>query len=97
MEYEATKDGRIKQTAWLKIDPTVIRLPGTKITLDVSNKGGIIPKEAMDALESLDCEVIYSRTDWNDAEIKERRKAAKKCELLIPEIVPLKYIMNLDG
>lgn len=97
MEYEAKKDGRIERTAWLKIDPSVLRIPGAKITFEVSNKSGVIPIDAVKALENLDHEVIYNRTDWTDVEIKERRKAAKKCEILVPDIVSLRYVLNLDG
>lgn len=43
----------------------------------------------------IDFEVLYSRTDWTKAEIKARLLKAKKCEVLVPRIVPIKYIRNI--
>ncbi len=97
MEFTARRQGRIDQTSWLKIDPNVIRTPGTKVSFDVSNKSGIIPRDVKDAISHIDHEVIYHHTDWTDGAIKERLKSAKKCEILIPNMVPLKFILNPNG
>lgn len=62
------------------------------MTDGVSNKSSVTPLPAADLIPKLDLEVIYSRTDWNDPAINERLKAAERCEILVPDCVPLKYI-----
>lgn len=94
MEFRAKEDGRIAQTRFLKIDPTVILLDGVRISLEVSNKAGANIKPAAEALDDIDFEVIYVRTDWKDAAIKERMKIARLYEILVPDCVPLQYITN---
>ena len=42
-----------------------------------------------EAVQALDFSVIYDRTDWRDPQIQERRKLAKKYELLVPSHIPL--------
>ena len=95
MEYLAKKEGRIVQSRLLKIRPDIIHLNGVRISLEVSNKAGAVIKPAADALDDIDLEVIYTRTNWKDEAIQKRLKAAKLREILIPDHVPVEYIMNL--
>ena len=37
-------------------------------------------------------QVLYTRMDWNVAEIQERLQAAEKCEILVPDHVPMNYL-----
>lgn len=97
MEYLARQDGRIENIFYLRIDPSVIKFPGVMITNDVSNKSGVLPQSASDMLDEIDLEVLYDRTDWNDPAIQERLKAAEKSEVLIPDHVPVAYIVNLGN
>ena len=97
MEYVARRDGRIKEVIYLQIRPDVIKLPGAQITTDVANKAGVVPGPVLEMLSTLDHQVLYRRTDWHDETIKERLKAADKCEILIPNHVPLPYILNVNG
>ena len=68
MIFYAMNEGRITDLKYLRIKPSVIRLPNTKITLDVSNKAGVVPRPAEELLANLDLEVMYTRTDWNDVD-----------------------------
>ena len=43
----------------------------------------------------IDFTVLYTRTDWSDPAIQERLKAAEKCEVLVPELIPLSHIRNI--
>jgi len=92
MEYIAKQQGRIRESCFLKIKPAVLRTFGTLISKDVSNKAGanLGPIESM--IENIDLEVIYTRADWRDENVKERLKAAKKSEALIPLSIPLNLI-----
>lgn len=97
MEYPAINEGRIEQIFYLRVDPSVIKLPEAMITNDVSNKRGVSPQSANRMLDEIDLEVLYERTNWNDPVIQERLKAAEKFELLIPDHVPVAYITNLGN
>jgi hypothetical protein len=95
MEYLARQDGRIGDSIFLEIHPSVMQFPGVMFTSDVSNKAGveIIPITA--AIELIDFEVLYTRTDWSDQAIQQRLKQAEKCEVLVPCHIPLTHIRNI--
>lgn len=95
MEFAARKDGRIGDTIFLQINAAVLNLPGVRFTHDVANKRGVIPIPIADAEMSVDFEVLYTRTDWNDPAIATRLQQAEKCEVLVPHVIPLKYIRNI--
>ncbi len=95
MEGAARNSGTIKDAAYLAIRPDIIKLPGVMMTGGVSNKTGIVPEAPGEVLEKLDLEVIYRRTNWKDAAVKERLKTAEKFEILVPDSVPLEYILNI--
>lgn len=97
MRYLAEKEGRITDTVWLRIHPSILQLPGVMITDEVSNKSGVVPKSVTEALSVLDLEVIYTRTDWKDPAVKQRLDGADKYEVIVPDIVPIRYIQNPDG
>jgi ssDNA thymidine ADP-ribosyltransferase, DarT len=95
MEYLATKEGRIQNSRFLKIDPSVIEIEGVMITDAVANRADTWPRPAEEMVAKLDLEVIYKRTDWKDPKIQVRLRAARLCELLIPRTVPLQMIRNI--
>jgi hypothetical protein len=94
MEWSAREDGRIERSRFLRIDPKVITLPDVMITDQVANKSGVVPLPANDMIPNLDFKVMYTRTDWKDPEIKERRKKAKLYEVLVPNCVPTEFIRD---
>lgn len=95
MEFAARQGGQVKDVVYLPIRPDIIKTKGAMMTGGVSNRAGIVPEAPGEVLEKLDIEVIYRRTVWTDAAIKERRSVAKKFEILIPDQVPLEYILNI--
>jgi len=95
MEYRARVEGRINQTAFLKIDPSVLFDEGVVFTSDVSNKTGVQCLSFEEALEIIDFSVIYDHCDWNAPEVRERRNLARKCEILVPEMISLSKIRGL--
>lgn len=96
MEWLARQDGRIEQSRFLRIAPEVLRIPGVLITDGVSNKADMKPQPAEDMIGKLDLKVIYTRTDWKDPEVQERLKAARRCEVLVPDRVPVALIKNFS-
>jgi hypothetical protein len=44
----------------------------------------------------IDYEVLYSRTDWKNPEIRQRLLQAEKYEVLVPGPIPLEMIRNLS-
>lgn len=97
MEFLARQQGRIQETVFLQIKPEIIQQPNVMITTNVSNQRGVVPQavHAADFSNAFDLEVIHTRTDWSQPEIKARRNAARRCEILVPDVVPLGFIVNI--
>jgi len=92
MCHIATNDGRIESPRYLAISPEILRTEGVVVSLDVANKRDVSIISLLDAIDKLDLEVLYSRTDWKDPSINSRLKAAERCEVLIPSCVPVSHI-----
>jgi hypothetical protein len=98
MEFVARRAGHIGDAAYLQIHPDVIYQEDVLFAPDVSNKSGVEVYSIDEARELIDFEVLYTRTDWRDPVIKRRLQQAEKCEILVPDHIPLKLIRNLpDG
>lgn len=93
MEYAARVDGRLADTVFLMIHADVLKWSDVLFTSDVSNKAGVAPIPIAQA--QIDYEVLYTRTDWSNAAIKQRLQQAEKCEVLVPHIIPLNLIRNV--
>jgi hypothetical protein len=92
MKFIAERDGRLKNARYLAISPKVLKIPETKIAFGVANANNVEILPVVEALEKLDVEVIYTRTNWSDPAIYQRLVAAEKFEILIPNAVPLDLI-----
>jgi len=92
MKFLAVSDGRLTDPRYLAIDPSVLTLPGVRVTMGVANSNNVENLSVQEALAKLDAEVIYTRTDWSDPEVNLRLRAAEKCEILVPNQVPVEYI-----
>lgn len=98
MEHIARREGRIADSVFLQVHPSVLELDGVLYTPDVANKSGVPSYTLDEAAELIDFEVLYTRTDWRDPQIHERLQQAEKSEILVPHKVPLELIRNLpDG
>ena len=97
MARAATQDGRITTLRYLKICPKVALLPGVEATLDVANKTGVRRYPVSEAVQNADFdkEVLYTQTDWNDPQIQDRLQRAERYELLVPNHIPIEYIVGL--
>ncbi len=94
MLFVAKQDQRITDPVWLKINIATLAHPDVRYTMDVSNKAGVPVLTAQDAIEQLDFEVLFTRTDWKDPAIQARRRIALKSEILIPNHVPIEMILG---
>ena len=57
----------------------------------------MVPITIEAAKDEIDFDVLYTWTDWKDPAIKQRLKAAKKCEVLVPELIPLDLIRDFSN
>ena len=69
----------------------MLSLDGVMYSHGVSNKSGMMIRPIQEAIDQIDFEVICTRTDWRDPAVKARLDHAEKCEVLVPEHLPLKY------
>lgn len=95
MEFRAKADGRILASRFLRIAPSILHRDGVLFCPDVSNRSRVVPLSLPQAVEAMDFEVIYDRTDWRDPVIQQRRILAKRYELLVPGNIPLNLISGL--
>jgi ssDNA thymidine ADP-ribosyltransferase, DarT len=93
MEHLASQDGRIKKTQWLYIDDaaSLFELDGVRYSPGVSNKSGMEPCPIEEASGKIDYTAHFEYLDWTVDENYQRRLAAEKCEILVPQHLPLKY------
>jgi hypothetical protein len=92
MAHIAKNEGRIQRPIYLPVDPSIIQLPGVRYSAGVAIKTGVHICDIAEAADIIDYQVLYTRMDWNVAEIQERLQAAEKCEILVPDYVPMKYL-----
>lgn len=95
MEWNAKKEARIVQSIFLEVSKEILSSNGVLFCPVVSNKAGAEFFDMKQGYDMIDFEVLYERTDWSDSKIKERKNAARKCEILIPDMVASKFIRNL--
>lgn len=94
MEYLARQDGRIRNTTWLCVAGGVLEFNGVLYSDGVSNSTGtnVVPIEEAINQDLIDFEVLFGNTDWHDPEIQARLSRIEKCEVLVPDHIPLDYI-----
>jgi|GEM_PF-574780 len=94
MEYVArVKEERVGETKFISVSRDVLQRDDIRLTNGVANSSGRRLLSLDAAVESMDFEVIYDRTDWKDPEIQKRRNTAKKYELLIPRSIPTEHLL----
>ena len=94
MKYVAHQDGRLPNPRYMVIQPEVLQVPGAKIALGIANANDVEILTLAGAVDRLDVEVLYTRTDWKDPAINLRLRAAEKFEVLIPDSVPRELILG---
>ncbi|WP_164750400.1 MULTISPECIES: DarT ssDNA thymidine ADP-ribosyltransferase family protein [unclassified Mesorhizobium] len=95
MKFLAHKEGRLPNPRYLAIKPEVLRIPGTRVALGVANANDVEILPVDEAVNRLDYEVLYTRTDWRDPGINQRLRAAERFEVLIPTSVAPEMIIGV--
>ena len=94
--FKVKQQGRLSKPIKLKISPEILLFGGVMFADGVANARNTKITPIADAIDLIDTEVIYEGTDWDDSEIKTRLNLAKKCEILVPNFVPVEMIMSED-
>jgi hypothetical protein len=97
MLHLAKTDGRIEKSALLGVDTSVLTLEGVRFAFDVSNKTGVRISDIAAASDQIDYEAINYYMDWRVEPGKSRRAAVDKCEILVPDHIPMKYLTIPNG
>lgn len=92
MCHIATKEERIVTPRYLCIKPDVLLMNGVMFAGDIANKSTVRLVPIRDALEEMDIEVLYSRTDWRNPDVQARLRVVEKYEILVPATIPLSKI-----
>lgn len=95
MKYLAHRDGRLPNPRYLKICPDILRCSGVKIAFGVANANDTEIVLLPAALDHLDIEVIYMRTDWLDPDVNARLRRAEKMEVLVPNVIERRFIFGV--
>ena len=94
MQFSKEMAGELEETKWLNISPEVVTFEGALFCSKVSNADGAVTIPLTDLTgDDLDVEIIFKRTDWRDASVRERINLARKYEILIPKHVPSSMIV----
>lgn len=99
MQFLAVQEKRIQNPIWLKVDASVMLAPEVKFTSEVSNKSGVRLLNHSEAVSEIDFEILLPPfVDWRGKpDIHDRRNAAEKSEILIPDIVPIDEILEVNN
>jgi hypothetical protein len=94
MEFIARQEGRIGDSIFLPVHPSVIHWEGVLFCPGMANTTGITFQGIDVARRMIDYDVLYSRTNWSDPQVQQRLQAAEKYEILVPKAIPLDLIRN---
>jgi hypothetical protein len=97
MEYVARQEGRIGDSIFLQVHPSVMHWDGVLFVPGMANTNEITFHTIDQARGMIDYEVLYTRTNWSDPQIQLRLQAAEKYEILVPRAIPLELIRNLPN
>jgi hypothetical protein len=92
MCHTAQAEKRISTPRYLCIEPNELLRDGVMFAFDIANKSGVEILPLEEALDGMDIEVLYTRTDWKDDSIQARLKAVERYEVLVPVSIPLNQI-----
>jgi hypothetical protein len=95
MEYVARQAGRISDVRKLRISASVMARPGVMLADKVAtaNDARVLP--IAELMNEIDLEATFQRIDWRVPANLERRRAAEKWEILVPDCVEPDHITGL--
>ena len=92
--YLAKSDGRLPNPVYLEICPEILLGDGVMFADGVANAKETELTPIKDAIHLIDIDVIYKWPPRCMRTGNERVQVAKKCEILIPKLVPIEMIME---
>jgi len=96
MQWVKTRNGEIPNPVWLEIDATVLFKKKSIFSDQVTNKTEAkIYGDINDLVKHIDLDVLWSRTDWSDPKIQQRRKDAKYGEIMIQDKIEIRDILGV--
>lgn len=96
MQYVKRKNGEIPNPVWLEIDASVLFKNKSIFSNQVANKTGAkLYGDINDLAEYIDLDVLWSRTDWRNPQIQQRRKEAKYGEIMIQDKINIQDIIGV--
>lgn len=79
----------------LRIDPTVLDLPGVQVTDQNAASDYVRFREARLGLDHVDASLVFAEYWTSPDPIEKFRRTAARCaEVLVPDVVPPKYILG---
>lgn len=92
LAYLASHVGRIAKLQWIYIDDAsgIFELEGARYCPDVANKSGVDHYPIKYARENFDAKAM-SYIDFRVGNNHARKQAMEKCEILVPDHLPLKF------
>jgi hypothetical protein len=97
MEHRARERGDILVAKYLYIDRSILYEPGVVFAPDVANGVNLRTCSIEEARGRIDYDILYTRTNWRDPAIQARRQAAERCEILVPDHVPMRFIREFPN
>jgi len=98
MEHAAKLDGRIVESVFLSIHTDVIRIEGVLFTVGVSNKAGVETHSIETAMDMIDYDMLYGGwKDWSVPAVQKRLQEVEKYEILVPDHIPIRMILDPNG
>jgi hypothetical protein len=74
-----------------------LKWEGVMYSAGVSNKSGVEIHTIEEAKKRIDFEVLFTYMDWRNSAIRERLLNAEKCEILVPDHIPIELIRNIPN
>lgn len=95
MCFVAQREGRLANPRYLAIKAEVLHTLGTRVSFGIANANDANILDIADAVDLLDTDVLYTRTDWRDPAIYGRLCTAEKFEVLVPDAVSCDLIAGV--
>lgn len=84
---------------YLRINRSILYMDGVRFSSGIAYADGVKTVPICEAVESnmIDFQILNTWTDWNDPQMWERRHAAEKYEILVPNCVSLDLVRSFPN
>lgn len=98
MEWRVRQRDPDVRTIYLQIDRSILFEPNVRFSPGVANAVGMVTHSVQEAVdgELIDYDALYGNIgSLKESEPQARRQKAEKSEILVPDLVPIKFIRNM--